>query len=147
MYIGFVIRFLTQVGHSRDSVQLPNHIPACSCNVLGPTRVVVPTRVFSNGVVWLEASESLEPVPARVDTPDVRFRLSERVRSRWFYLCAVFIFEDGSKAERQASESAAKESSSAFCVTSSGSYPRTRGRSAGCVSAWISLSLAMLTCV
>ena len=43
----------------------------------GPTRVVVPTRDFANGVLQLEASESLEAVPARVDPPDVRFRLSE----------------------------------------------------------------------
>jgi hypothetical protein len=49
--------------------------------VLGPTRVVVPTRDFANGVAWLEASESLEAMPARVDPPHVRFRLSERVRS------------------------------------------------------------------
>jgi hypothetical protein len=45
--------------------------------VLGPTRVVVPTRDFANGVVQLEASESLEAMPARVDPPDVRFRLLE----------------------------------------------------------------------
>ena len=45
--------------------------------MLGPTRGVVPTRDFANGVVWLEASESLEPMPARVDTPDVSFRLSK----------------------------------------------------------------------
>ena len=49
--------------------------PTFRSTTLWPMRVVVPTRVFSNGVVWLEASESLEPMPARVDTPDVRFRL------------------------------------------------------------------------
>ena len=89
--------------------------------MLGPTRVVAGEGDFANGVAWLEASESLEAVPARVDTPDVRFRLSERVRSRWFYLCAAFIFEDGSKARAQASESAAKEFSNVSCVAASGS--------------------------
>ena len=39
--------------------------------MLGPTRGVVPARDFANGVVWLETSESLEAMPARVDTPAV----------------------------------------------------------------------------
>ena len=85
--------------------------------MLGPTHVVVPIRDFPNGVVWLEASESLEAMPARVDPPDVRFRLSERVRSRRFYLRAAIIFEG----KPQASESAAKEFSKVSCVASSGS--------------------------
>jgi hypothetical protein len=63
--------------------------------VLGPTRVVVPTRDFANGVAWLELSASLDTMPARVDTPDVRFRLSGRVRSRRFYLCAAIINFEG----------------------------------------------------
>jgi hypothetical protein len=33
-------------------------------------------RGTANDVAWLELSESLEAMPARVDTPDVRFRLS-----------------------------------------------------------------------
>jgi hypothetical protein len=37
--------------------------------VLGPTHVVVPTRVFSSAFGELEASESLELSRARVDPP------------------------------------------------------------------------------
>jgi hypothetical protein len=37
--------------------------------VLGPTHVVADEGDFANGVVQLEASESLEAMPARVDTP------------------------------------------------------------------------------
>lgn len=44
--------------------------------MLGPTRVIVPTRDLHNGVLQLEASESLEPVRARVDTPRREFWLN-----------------------------------------------------------------------
>jgi hypothetical protein len=53
------------------------------CNALGPTHVVVPTRVFPNAVWWLEPSSSLEALPARVDPADLRFRVTDRARSSW----------------------------------------------------------------
>jgi hypothetical protein len=37
--------------------------------MLGPTRVVVPTHDFANGVAWLELSESLEAMPAKLIPP------------------------------------------------------------------------------